>query len=83
MVLRLVLVTFVSGFSLDLIHISHRKYQSKPFSSLWFSPTCVAVMLIETFSFVFTNKRDLVSHVPSSAKQLIMVNALDYGKDTR
>ena len=48
---------------LDL-YIFHRKYQSKSFSSPWFSATCVAVC---------TNKRDLVSYMQSSAKHSIVV----------
>ena len=47
LVLVLLLVNFVSGFRLELMYIynPHRKYQVKPHSSPWFSPTCAAVIV--------------------------------------
>ena len=36
----LLLVNFVTGFRLELMYISNRKYQVKPHSSPWFSAAC-------------------------------------------
>ena len=40
--LLLLLVYFVSGFRLELMHVPHLKYQVKPHSSTWFSADCAA-----------------------------------------
>ena len=45
LVLLLLLVNFVSGFRLDLMYISLRKYQVKPYSSPWFSASCAAAIV--------------------------------------
>ena len=45
--LLLLLVNFMSGFRLELMHIyiPHRKYQVKPHSSSWFSAACAAAIV--------------------------------------
>ena len=44
-VLLLLLVNFVSGFRLELIYISLRKYQVIPHSHPWFSAACAAAIV--------------------------------------
>ena len=44
-VLLLLLVNFVSGFSLELMYIPRHKYQVKPHSSPWFSAACAAAIV--------------------------------------
>ena len=39
------LVSFVSGFRLELMYISHCKYKAKPHSSPWFSAACAAAIV--------------------------------------
>ena len=60
-VLLLLLVNFVSGFSLKLMYISHRKYQVLPHLSLWFSATCTAAIAHRNRFFVFINKINLLN----------------------
>ena len=38
-------MTFVSGFGLELMYITLRKYQVKPHSSPWFSASCAAAIV--------------------------------------
>ena len=42
-----------SGLRLELMYISHRKYQVKPHSSPWFSAACAAVIVHKSHFFRF------------------------------
>ena len=50
-VLLLLLVSFLSGYRLESMHIPHRKYQVKPHSSPWFSTACAAVIVHRNYFF--------------------------------
>ena len=56
LVLLLLLVNFLSGFRLELMYISLRKYQAKPHSSPWFSAACAAVIVHRNHVFCLYEK---------------------------
>ena len=84
-VLLLLLVDFVSGFSLE----PHRKYQVKPHSSPWFSAACAAAIVHRNHFFrLYQREKSSDSKVKfrqasNRCKRVLEAAKLAYGNKTK
>ena len=88
-VLLLLLVNFVSGFRLELMHIPHHKYQVKPHSSPWFSAACAAAIVHRNhFICLYQQKKSSESKVKfrqasNCCKRVLEAAKLAYATKTK
>ena len=89
LVLLLIFVNFVSGFRLELMYLSHGKYQAKPHSSPWFSAACVAAIFHRNLFFrVYQKNKSSDSKVKfrqasNRCKRVLETAKLAYFKKTK
>ena len=88
-VLLLLLVNFVSGFRLELMYISHCKYQVKINSSPWFSAACAAAIVYRNQFFQLhqqnkSSKSNVkIMHASNHCKRVLEVSKLAYATKTK
>ena len=88
-VLLLLLVNFVSGFRLELMYISHCKYQVKTNSSPWFSAACAAATVYRNQFFQLhqqnkSSKSNVkIMQASNHCKRVLEVSKLEYATKTK
>ena len=72
LLLLLLLVNFMSEFTLELMYIPHRKYQVKPHSSSWFSSACAAA-IVHRNHFFRLHEKDKSSESKVKFDRLVII----------